>query len=128
MVYQVVLNYLNQCRVLLFSEPVYFLGVFFDMFFFWSATFFYTLFKNCLLQKFYSVYLNGNKHFTTYLHLKKTGFTLYSCFRMFIQSHLLFQLSGITQIFRIPTFQKLVWTENCWDSLPEGQCVCWVSY
>ena len=43
----------------------------------------------------------------TYI-IKKTGFTLYGCFRMFIQSHLLFQLSGITQIFRIPTFQKLV--------------------
>ena len=40
-------------------------------------------------------------------NIKKTGFTLYSCFRMFIQSHLLFQLSGITQIFRIPTFQNL---------------------
>ena len=40
--------------------------------------------------------------------IKKTGFTLYSCFRMFIQSHLLFQLSGITQIIQIPTFQKLV--------------------
>ena len=40
--------------------------------------------ETCLLQKFHSVYLNGNKLFTTYLHYPKNlGFTLYSCFRMF---------------------------------------------
>ena len=31
----------------------------------------------CLLQKFYSVYLNGNKHFTTYLHYPKKQVLLY---------------------------------------------------
>ena len=73
-----------------------------------------------LPSKLPSVYLNGNKHFTTYLHYPKNlGFTLYICFRMFIQSHLLFQLSGNTQLFLNLYVSKFVKTENCWDSLPE---------
>ena len=39
---------------------------------------------------------------------------------MFIQSHLLFQLSGNTQLFLNFYVKKFVKTENCWDSLPEG--------
>ena len=82
---------------------------------------YYQLYRNKLPSKLPSVYLNGNNHFTTYLNYPKNfGLTLYSCFRMFIQSHLFFQLSGNTQLFLNFYVSKFVKTENCWDSLPEG--------
>ena len=78
------------------------------MFFFWSPTFFILYSKiACFKNSIVCTLMETSALQRTYI-IKKTGFTLYSCFRLFIQIHLLFQLSGITQIFQIPTFQKLV--------------------